>query len=352
MVEPTYMRRSLGLICIVGLFLQPVSGQTIRARPRHIDHASEQAIKKGLDYLASTQDRQGSWKSAGFYGTYPVAMTSLAGLGLLMSGSTITEGPYAENIDRATRYVLSQSSSEGLISAPGEEPRSMYGHGFATLFLSQVYGMENDPGRQKKIGDVLRKAVNLTASSQSADGGWIYTPNSRSDEGSVTITQLQALRSCRNAGVAVPKKVIDQAMGYLDLSMRADGGIAYRARQFGSSRPPITAAAVVCWYTAGQYDHPNAIKAMEYCKRNIGLGSSRTGVAGHYFYAHLYFAQAVYLSGEKDWDWYFPSMRDHLVTIQQADGAWQGDSVGKTYGTAVGLIILQLPYNNLPIMQR
>ncbi|MCH9016687.1 MAG: hypothetical protein IIB89_02845 [Chloroflexi bacterium] len=169
------------------------------------------------------------------------------------------------------------------------------------LFLSQLYGMEASAEHQKRIAGVLRKGISLIARSQSADGGWIYTPDSGGDEGSVTITQVQAMRSCRNAGIAVPKQVIDNAMKYLDLSMRPDGGIAYRARQFGSSRPPITAAAVVCWYNAGQYDHPNASKALAYCKANIGLGADRSGVAGHYYYAHLYFSQAMYLSGEAAW---------------------------------------------------
>ncbi len=320
--------------------------------PQHIDARTEKAIRRGLEYLAGTQDRQGTWRNAGTYGSYPVAMTSLAALALLMSGSTLSEGPYAENIDRATSYLISASRGNGLIASPLEESRSMYGHGFSMLFLGQLYGMEPDAERQQRISRVLRDGVALTARSQSRDGGWLYTPDSQGDEGSVTITQVQALRSCRNAGVAVPKKVIDDAMRYLDLSMRPDGGIAYRARQFGNSRPPITAAAVVCWYNAGLYDYPNATKALAYCKANIGIGADRSGAAGHYYYAHLYYAQAMYLSGERDWNDYFPKMRDYLLGQQDADGSWQGDSVGKVYGTAVALIILQLPYNTLPIMQR
>jgi hypothetical protein len=324
--------------------------QVAELRPKHIDERTERAIQRGLDYLAATQDRQGSWKNAGSYGSYPVAMSSLAGLALLMSGSTMTEGPFAEHIDRTTRYLLASAQPSGLVSSPGEEPRSMYGHGFSGLVLSQVHGMEQDPQRREQVAEVLRKGVSLTGRAQSGDGGWLYTPDSQGDEGSVTITQLHALRSCRNAGIAVPKEVIDKAMGYLDLSMRPDGGIAYRARQPGSSRPPITAAAVLCWYNAGLYDHPNAIKALDYCKKNIGIGVQ--GVGGHYFYAHLYYAQAMYLSGQANWDWYFPGMRDELLRLQNADGSWEGDSVGKTYGTAVALIIMQLPYNRLPIMQR
>ena len=73
---------------------------------------------------------------------------------------------------------------------------------------------------------------------------------------------------------------------------------------------------------------------------------------GHYFYAHLYMSQAMYLSGDEKWLPYFRSMSKHLVDAQNDDGSWDGDHVGSAYGTAIGLYILQLPYKNLPINQR
>ncbi|MFQ5410755.1 MAG: hypothetical protein ACE5EC_00600, partial [Phycisphaerae bacterium] len=127
--------------------------------------------------------------------------------------------------------------------------------------------------------------------------------------------------------------------------------IAYRVGMSGS-RPPITAAAVACWFNAGEYDNPMALKALRFCKNNIGFGQTRRGVWGHFFYAHLYLGQVMYLAGQKEWKQYYPKMRDHLLSIQNEDGSWDGDSVGKVYGTSIALIILQLPYNNLPIMQR
>ena len=36
----------------------------------------------------------------------------------------------------------------------------------------------------------------------------------------------------------------------------------------------------------------------------------------------------------------------------EADGSWTGDGIGDVYGTAVALIILQLPYNRLSVYQR
>ena len=64
-------------------------------------------------------------------------------------------------------------------------------------------------------------------------------------------------------------------------------------------------------------------------------------------------SQVVYLAGHDPWQRYYPAMREALLAQQNRDdGSWDGDHVGTTYGTAVALIILQLPYKNLPIMQR
>jgi hypothetical protein len=341
------------LVIALGL-VGPAStcGDVLPTRPERVTPDTEAAIDRGLQYLARTQTREGAWRHAGNMGQYPVAMTALAALAFLGNGNTATQGRYAPQVSRAADYILANANPSGLIASVDDRSRSMYGHGFSMLFLGQLLGVEDDIRKQERIRDVLQAAVDLTARSQSELGGWIYTPDSRGDEGSVTITQLQGLRSCRNAGIAVPKPVIDGALRYLDMSALPDGGIAYRADRRGQSRPPITAAAVACWYNAGQYDHPLALKALEYIKERIGNGASRLDTWGHYYYAHFYMAQVMWLTGEEDWAWYYPEMRDLLLATQEADGSWIGDQVGKTYGTAIAVVILQMPYRYLPILQR
>jgi hypothetical protein len=307
------------------------------------------AIDKGLQWLSRAQGRDGAWRNQGQYGQYPVAMTSLATLALLMDGNTTTQGRYAPQVDRATRYLLGSTTANGMIARGTGDSRPMYGHGFSMLVLGQLYGMTESVERQREIELLLNRGIDLTARAQSRLGGWIYQPNSGGDEGSVTITQLQALRSCRNAGLTVPKQVIDESMKYLEISMNSDGGMAYRANHPGPSRPAITAAAVCCWFNAGQYDNPLAKRALEFALDRIPNDTSRYG---HWFYGHLYLAQAVYLSGPEKWEDYFPPLRDLLVGAQSADGSWDDPGVGDVYGTSVALIILQLPFNQLPIMQR
>lgn len=321
--------------------------------PPEITPRARGAIERGLEYLVSQQIRDGSWRSTGSSGAYPVAMTSLAGLALLAGGSTPTQGPYAKNVSAALTFILKSARRDGLIAQLEEEGHCMHGHGFAMLFLGECYGMEEDPKRQAEIRLALQRAISLTGSSQSPAGGWLYTPDSGADEGSVTVTQVQGMRSARNAGIAVPKKIIDDAMSYLERSTNEDGGIRYQVNDNGPSRPAITAAAVVCWYNAGQYDNPHARKAMEYIEKHLSPGTQNdVRYLGHYYYAHLYMSQAMYLTGERKWQPYFRAMREMLIQAQLPNGAWEGDHIGTTYGTSVALLILQLPYKNLPIMQR
>lgn len=316
--------------------------------PELITLEAHQTVERGLKFLSTTQARDGSWRSNGQFGTYPTTMTALAGLALLSSGSTTTRGPYAPNLRRAVTYLLGSCRADGLITRP-EDGRSMYGHGFATLFLSQVYGMEEDEDRQAKLKQALTRAVVLISRSQSVAGGWLYTPDSNGDEGSVTVTQIQALRGCRNAGIKVPRETIDRAVGYIAASAQPDGGIAYRVGMSGS-RPAISAAAVSTLYNAGKYDDPMAKKCLAYCRKNVRVEGG--AVQGWYFYAHFYMAQAMWQVGGKDWATYFPKMRDRLVKQQAGNGSWNGDSIGTVYGTAIATIILQLPYDRLPILMR
>ena len=326
------------------------------------------AVDRALNYLVKTQRPNGGWSNSGGYGTYPAAMTALAGLALMASGSTPESGPYSRNVTRAMNYLLriAKSHDDGLLAGPGSESRSMYGHGFSMLFLAQCYGTELNTEYEKTLKEVLDKGVALTAKSQSDlgppahAGGWIYTPTSNGDEGSVTVTQLQALRACRNAGIKVPGSTIDRAVAYLKHCQMADGGICYSARSRGSSRPSISAAAIACFYAAGVYDRKTGGKGMEaemieklvqYVRGAVNVGGGGSW-GGHYFYTQFYLAQAWYQRGGKDWKGYYPQIRDRLIQTQNPDGSWNGDSVGTTYGTALGSIILQLPYGYLPIYQR
>ncbi|MGL6195902.1 MAG: prenyltransferase/squalene oxidase repeat-containing protein [Thermoguttaceae bacterium] len=309
-------------------------------------------INQGLDWLAAKQTSRGSWEAA--EGTYPCAMTGMAGIALLCEGSTPTQGKYAENIRKATDYLISRSRPNGLIGDPKADDRYTYGHGFGMLFLSQVLGEEDYIERRQEIIDVLTRAVEFSGKAQTREGGWGYVSaqdGSNFDEGSTTITQVQALRGCRNAGIPVPKEIIDRAIKYIHkCSLQGGaGGVQYNIGG-GGGRPPISAAAIACLFNAGEYDDSYVPKLMAYCDKTL-LNVDRDNT-GFWHYAHYYFAQVKYRQGGNDWEKYRDKIFRKLIDEAASDGSWSQDYVGPVYTSAINLTILQLEKAALPIYQK
>lgn len=324
-----------------------------QAYAQHDRAQYETSVRKGLEWLARNQRRDGSWVAQG--DQYPAAMTALAGMALIAEGSTTTQGKYSKQIRGAVDYLVSRSKGNGLIGEPVVDNRYTYGHGFSMLFLSQALGEEEDEDRRKTLVDVLTRAVKFCGQAQTSSGGWGYVSardGNDFDEGSTTITQVQGLRACRNAGIPVPKEVIDRAINYIRICMTPDGGVQYSSKHGGGARPPITAAAISCLFNAGDYDSDMVPKLMEYCKRNPQLNNPANGGAGHWHYAHYYYSQVVYREGGEEWETYRDRAYRKLFTEQADDGSWSQGYVGPVYTTATNLTIMQLEKAYLPIYQR
>jgi hypothetical protein len=316
------------------------------------DKANEvdRTISRGLDWLASHQSRLGHWSAP--EGRYPTAITALSATALLCEGSTTNEGKYSSNIRRAVDFLVSKANKNTGLIGDHNDDRYTYGHGFSMLFLSQVLGEEEDIERRKELVAVLTKAVRFTGDAQTSAGGWGYISakdGSDFDEGSTTITQVQGLRGCRNAGIPVPKEIIDKAVNYIRKCTGADGGVAYNSRG-GGGRPPISAAAVACLFNAGDYDDKYVPKLLKYCDQN--LGNIDNASSGHWHYAHYYYSQVMYREGGKKWDDYRNKINRKLVEQANAEGYWDQGFMGAAYTTAMNLTILQLDRGVLPIYQR
>jgi hypothetical protein len=60
----------------------------------------------------------------------------------------------------------------------------------------------------------------------------------------------------------------------------------------------------------------------------------------------------MYLAGDAHWAQWWPAIRAELIGAQNDDGSWDDRSVGPPYGTAMALIVLQMPKRYLPIFQK
>ena len=341
-------RQNLLVACLFAI--GSTAGMPAVSRADEIPEEIQKAVDKGLDYLDRTQHRDGHWDANG--GQYPATMTALGGMCYLMEGSTLREGKYSQNIRRAVDWFMERAQPSGLLGNPNnptEAGRYMYGHGFGLLFLACAYGEEEDGDRRKRLEKILTKAVEFAGKAQTDRGGWGYVSaadGSNFDEGSVTITQLQGLRAAKNAGIVVPKSIIDKSVDYLQKCTTERGGVIYSLAHGGfaangGERPPLTAAAIACSFSAGQYDTKLSKRWLVYCRDNIGVDGRRQG---HDEYLQYYYGQAMYILGDNQWAKIFPEekdtgkhltwskyrkpMFDHILKSQTGDGSWTTSAPG------------------------
>ena len=301
------------------------------------------AIGHGLAYLASVQSEDGSF-GASRYGRH-VGITALACLSFMADGHLPERGVYGPNIERGLGFILRHAQETGLIAADTSHG-PMYGHGFAVLFLAEIYGQTHD----RRCREALVKGVRLIINTQNPEGGWRYHPRPIEADISVTICQVMALRAARNAGMSIPKSTIERAIAYVRRCQNpADGGFRYMVSS-GPSAFPRTAAGVASLYYAGVYEDEALNKGLDYLmKQRQRAMSNRT--VGHYYYGHYYAVQAMHLAGGRYWAQWFPAIRAELLTRQEAAGNWSSPH-GDAYATAMSLLVLQLPKRLLPIFQR
>jgi len=344
-----------------------------------VDDELRSAVDRGLAWLASTQDKGGSWSQlVGYklnsdYETVDdqplphVGVTALALISFLAGGHLPDRGKYGEVLAKGLQYVLSCSQDDGQITQNGTR---MYSHAFATLFLAEIYGMVNRPD----VRNVLQRSVNLIVDSQNAEGGWRYRPFARESDMSITVCQVLALRSARNVGIHVPITTIRNAQQYVyrsgvrgnERQLRPfgraygdDGGsFRYQLKPQTRATFPLTAAGVTTLYAAGEYDNQIIRDALDFMDRELrSFDDMYSGgpEGAHYFfyYGHYYAVQAFYITGGNQWRRYFTEIKGRLLQMQQSDGSWRNSpGPGAAFATAVATLILQIPLQYLPIFQR
>lgn len=337
------------LVCLLAAMCVLTVASDVDAARKKKDPKPKLAARRALDWLAKVQNKQGYFEANN--NQYRVAMTALCGTAMICEGSTTTHGRYSKNIRLTVDYLLSMSQANGLIGF-AQDYHYTYGHGFSMLFLSQVYGEEEDSERRKELKQVLQNAVAFSVNAQTDKGGWGYVSakdGNNFDEGSTCITQVQGLRACRNAGIPVPKGVIDRAKKYIKDCTTQEGGVQYSIRG-GGSRPPITAAALAAMFNAGEYDSAHTKKMLKYCEKAVWPGGNSR--FGHWHYTHYYYSQVMYRMGDKKWDRYFAQISGEIMRKQRASGDWNEGHVGPVYTTAINATILQLDNGYLPIFER
>ncbi len=316
--------------------------------------ASEEAVERGLEWLARHQAVDGSWRfdlsGCGCVGacshpgtvTSTTASTGIALIPFLGAGHTHTDGAYRETVTRGLYYLMSRmrSTPRGGDLAEG----TMYGHGVATLALAEAFGMTGD----SMLAPYVRDAVRFIETSQDMHGGgWRYLPGQAGDT-TVTAWQIAALKSAALAGAAVPSPTIDTACRFLDrVQVRQGEGYGYLSPQ---DRSCTSAVGLLCRvYTAWP----------DVATLDRGLARlARPGPPPEAVYQNFYLAQALLLRNHPAWPRWNARNRDQLVTRQARSGhetgSWtftDSDTApgGRLGHTALAILTLEVYYRLLPI---
>lgn len=295
---------------------------------------AEDAIQRGLDWLAKKQGKDGSWP-----GGHKCAITALSLMAFMLKGHFPQSGPYGAKLDKSLSYLIKRSKKGG-----GYFGGNMYEHALATLAISEAWGMCD----REELRDVLKKAVDVIIRSQAPNGSWTYYPKPMSGDISITVMQTVALASAHEAGIHVPKEIIHKALGFVRYCNNPKkGSFGYRGPGEGLAR---SCAAVMALQMCGQRNSSLAKKGLEYIRKQGSSPKLFSKEERHYFYAHYYAVQCMYQAGDEYYQAWYPKIRNALLKSQKKDGGWGRHSTA--YSTSMSILILGVPYRFLPIYQR
>lgn len=304
---------------------------------------------RGMQYLATTQTEDGSFKGGGDQGP---GVTGLSLMVFLASGEDPNFGLYSNHVRKALRNIIGQQNA-----GTGILGNSMYHHGFAMLALAEAYGVVddrtlwvgNEPNR-RTIGQALELAVRAAITSQKKNtyGGWRYSPESTDADTSVSGSVLVGLLAARNAGIEVPDEVLDRAVTYFT-KMTSDGGQVAYAGGFGGFDESIAriSIATLVYSVARRKDLPQFKATLGYLSQRLESNTNQSWPE----YTRYYQAQALFQGDVEAWEKWNKLLIRQLKAAQLADGSIRS-SQGATLGTAMSMLALALNYRFLPIYER
>lgn len=322
------------------------------------------SIQMALQYLASHQRADGSYSGNMGQTTGIVGASVLA---FMAAGNLPGEGPFGKQVAKSIDYLLNCAQPSGLLYKGKDSQQVMYHHGLAAICLAEAWGQTRD----KRIHDKLKRAIELIVRTQNEKGGWRYMPKVGDDDLSATVMQLLALRASKDAGINVPKDVIDRAISYVKscASEKDNEGLSGFAYQpHGGKKWSTTAAGLMSLMLCGQYKEYDMKGALEYLVKTREKKDSEKREDKEWFiYGHYYAAQAMYQAGGQNdkfkqyWLKWYPDISQEVIKAQKTTGTergmydsprWQNSNGYGQWGTAMCVLILGIPYRYLPIYQR
>lgn len=341
--------------------------------------ATEEAIERGLAYLAERQNDDGSWSLQGHGETVLLRSDSAAtGLCLLAfqgAGYTHRQHQYAGVVARGLQYLLDHQRTNGDLyvreNPLSDQNAALYSHGIAALAVCEAYGMTQDAGLEERAQLALDYIV---ATQHRRLGGWRYTPQVSSDT-SVTGWMMMALKSGELAGLRVPADVYEGIDDWLDYAQAGPlGDDRYRYNPFAPDTPTqrhgrqptptmTSVGMLMRMYSGWSRENASMQSAADYLLEHpprFGAATSPRRDTYYWYYA----TQVMFHMGGDWWSSWNSRLNPILVDSQTERGpnagSWDpaepvpdrwGKHAGRVYVTAMNLLNLEVYYRHLPLYE-
>lgn len=344
------------------------------------------AIRRGVDFLVKTQNRDGSWGGPALKGGVPifsdvpgtfrawdVAVTSLCVEALIEEARTSPQALRA--LERGEAYLLATLPN---VRRDLANANNIWTHAYALQALARMHDrLPGDTERRKKIEDLIHSQLDRLRRHECVIGGWCYYPDElqRTHEGSnsfVNATVLVALDRIRKIGIDLQERMVKRAVQSTAAQRKPDSSYLYiggaNADMHGDSRPmweinrpsgslgrsQACNVALRLWGDSKITDEVLKTWLDRLITRNGWLDMGRKKpiphesfalVAGYFFYYGHYYASLCIGQLPPDQR---PFYQDHLAAIlmalQEQDGSWWDYPLydyHKPYGTAFVIMSLQ-----------
>lgn len=295
----------------------------------------EACIGRSLEFLAKAQSPEGYWK--GQYGIN-VGENALVMMAFLSQGNLPGEGLYGHVVAKGLNWLMAQAQPSGLIQGKDRAP-AMYGHGLATLFLSEVWGQT----RRQDVQQVLGKAVDLILRVQGPKGGWSYKSKPQDGDTSVCVIQLFALKSAYEAGMHIPPQVIRKALDLIKTRYNPKEHIfGYNSTHLNETHLGSSAAGTCIMQICQEKDPRLTTNTVNRLIKFMEKGK----IKGHRFYFYYYASVACYIHGPSTYAHWLSVSKGALLSSEKSKGGF-----GHPYQTAFAVLSMSLPYRYIPIYQ-